>query len=294
MVRRGTDIRRTLTLLNGTSIDPGRHSTLQALSVGRTRLRGRPPLKTIGMVGGIGPESTVDYYRLLLARFRERGTNVPDILINSINVARLLELAGLDDHTELIDYLLQAVHALARAGADLAFFAANTPHVVFDEVQRRAPIPLVSIVMAAGKAAQSLNLRRVGLLGTRFTMQGRFYPEEFATRGMTVTVPEASDQAYVHEKYVNELVAGKFLAETRAGFLSVIERMCGRDGIEAVILGGTELPMLLREAPNPVPLLDTTRIHVEAVVALAYSEPEQEPGSVATPAIVPMPSDDRQ
>lgn len=229
-------------------------------------------MKTIGMVGGIGPDSTVDYYRLLLARFREHGTNVPHILINSIDVARLLELARFDDRTELTDHLLHAVEALARAGADLAFFAANTPHVVFDEVQRRAPIPLVSIVLATRKAAHSLNLRRVGLLGTQFTMQGRFYPEVFATRGITVTVPQASDQVYVHEKYVNELVAGKFLAETRAGFLAVIERMCGRDGIEAVILGGTELPLLLREATHSVPFLDTTRIHVNAVVALAVSD----------------------
>lgn len=241
-------------------------STVAIASVGDNAL------KTIGMVGGIGPESTVDYYRLLLARFREHGTNVPDILINSIDVARLLELARFDDRTELTDYLLHAVEALARAGADLAFFAANTPHVVFDEVQRRAPTPLVSIVLATREAAQALGVRRVGLLGTRFTMQGRFYLDAFATHGITVVVPETSDLAYVHEKYVNELVAGKFLAETRAGFLAVIERMCERDGIEAVILGGTELPLLLREATRSVPFLDTTRIHVDAVVALAASD----------------------
>jgi aspartate racemase len=154
----------------------------------------------------------------------------------------------------------------------LAFFASNTPHIVFDEVQRRASIRLVSIVLPTCKATQSLNLRRVGLLGTQFTMQGRFYPDVFATAGITVVVPQASDQAYVHEKYINELLAGKFLAETRAGFVAVIERMRQRNGIEGLILGGTELPLLLREVTQSVPFLDTTRIHVDAVVGLALSE----------------------
>lgn len=227
---------------------------------------------TIGMVGGIGPESTIDYYRLLLARFREQGANIPNILINSIDVARVLELAGFEDGAELTEYMLQAVETLARAGADLAFFASNTPHIVFDEVQRRAPIRLVSIVLATCKATQSLNLRRVGLLGTRFTMRGRSYPDVFAPAGITVVVPQASDQAYVHEKYINELVPGKFLPETRAGFVAIIERMRQSDGIEGLILGGTELPLLLREVTQSVPFLDTTRIHVDAVVGLALSE----------------------
>jgi aspartate racemase len=224
------------------------------------------------MVGGIGPESTVDYYRLLLARFREHGPNVPNILINSIDVARLLELANSDDPADLTEYLLHAVEALARAGADLAFFAANTPHLVFNEVQRRAPLQLVSIVQATCEAAQSLDVTCVGLLGTRFTMLAQFYADVFATRGITIAVPQKSDLAYVHEKYVNELVAGKFLAETRAGFLAVIERMRQRDGIEGLILGGTELPLLLREVTQTVPFLDTTRIHVDAVVGLAVSD----------------------
>lgn len=176
------------------------------------------------MVGGIGPESTVDYYRLLLARFREHGANIPHVLINSIDVARLLELARFDDRVELTEYLLEAVDTLTRAGADPAFFAASTPHIVFEEVQRRASIRLVSVVLATCKAAQSSNYRRVGLPGTQFTMQGRFYPDVFATEGIAVVVPQASDRAYVHEKYVNELVAGKFLAETGAGFVAVIER----------------------------------------------------------------------
>jgi aspartate racemase len=224
------------------------------------------------MVGGIGPESTIDYYRLLLARFRERGAKSPHVLINSIDVVRVLELAKADDRGAMTDYLLDAVEALTRAGAHLGFFAANTPHVVFEAVQQRASIPLVSIVLATRTVAQALNLRRVGLLGTRFTMNGRFYPEAFAAAAMTIVVPDASDQAYVHDRYIDELVAGKFLEDTRDGFVTVIERLRERDGIEGLILGGTELPLLLRGVTQPVPFLDTTRIHVDAVVDLAVSE----------------------
>jgi len=230
-------------------------------------------VKIIGIVGGIGPESTVDYYRLLLTRFREAGSpGPPGIFINSIDLPRLLTLAQ-HDRAALIEYLLGAVEALARAGTDLALFAANTPHLVFEEVRQRSPIELVSIVEATCETAQSLGLRRVGLLGTRFTMQGQFYPAVFARRGIAVVAPVSEDQDYVHEKYVNELVSGEFLAETRAGFMAVIDRMHGRDGIDGVVLGGTELPLLLRGSAHPLPFLDTTRIHVDAVVARALADP---------------------
>lgn len=228
-------------------------------------------MRTIGVVGGIGPESTVDYYRLILAVAREIAPDQGQaaVVINSSDVARLLALAGSEDRTALVDYLLEAVEALARAGAGLALFAANTPHLVFDDVQRRASIPLVSIVAATCEAAEALGLKRVGLLGTRFTMEGRFYPDHFATRGIAVIAPEPDDLAYVHAKYVEELVPGTFHAETRDGVVRVMDRMREREQIDGVILGGTELPLLLRGVAYPLPMLDTTRIHVAAAVARA-------------------------
>lgn len=227
-------------------------------------------MKVIGIVGGIGPESTVDYYRLFLARFREQGSpRNPNILINSIDVARLLALAEAGERASLTEYLLGAVQSLARAGADLALFASNTPHLVFDEVRQRSPIELVSIVAATCEAARTMGLTRIGLIGTRVTMQGDFYRRVFAAQGITVVTPEAADQILVHDRYVGELVMGKFVAETRGELLAVIDRMHARDGIQGVILGGTELPLLLRESSHPLPFLDTTRIHVDAVVARA-------------------------
>jgi aspartate racemase len=226
-------------------------------------------MKTLGIVGGIAPESTIEYYRLLIARFRERQPDgsYPRLLLNSIDLARLLALAGAGSHAELTGYLLDAIGSLARAGAEIGLFASNTPHVVYDQVRKASPIPLLSIVECAADRARALGVRRVGLLGTRFTMEGQFYPEVFARQEITVVTPDAEHRRYVHEKYLGELVHAVFLPETRDRLLAIIEGMRRREGIEALILGGTELPFLLRESPDrDFPFLDTTRIHVEAAV----------------------------
>jgi aspartate racemase len=223
-------------------------------------------VKTLGIVGGIGPDSTADYYRALVARFRERsGGRNPAILINSIDVDRLLALAA--DRAGLTDFLVAGVEPLARAGAEVGLMAANTPHLVFDEVQRRSPIPLISVVEAALRAAQAMNLRRLVLLGTEFTMAGGFYPRVFAIAGIEVLPPaRAEDRVFVHARYVGELLKGRFLEETRDGYLAVISRMRDEHGVDGAILGGTELPLLLRDVAAVVPCLDTTSIHVDAAV----------------------------
>ena len=217
--------------------------------------------KTIGIVGGIGPESTIDYYRLLVAAGHMR------IIINSVAVQDLLEMMTKGDTPGVADYLTAAVEQLALAGADVGLIAANTPHIAFDEVQRRSRIPLVSIVEATAEHVQAQGMTRVGLLGTRFTMNGRFYPDVFARRGLLLVVPATPDLDYVHEKYLGEFLKNEFRPETRDGVLGVIERMQRDSGVEAVILGGTELPILLRtESHNGVALLDTTKIHAAAVL----------------------------
>jgi len=168
---------------------------------------------------------------------------------------------------ELTQYLGSEVDRLARAGAEVGLLASNTPHIVFEALSRTSPIPLLSIVEAACAAARELRLRTVGLLGTRFTMQGDFYPAVFARHGIMVRAPAADDLAYVHERYMGELVRADFRAETREGILGAIDRMV-QAGADGILLAGTELPLLLRGARDPgVPLLDTTRIHVARAVA---------------------------
>jgi aspartate racemase len=228
----------------------------------------------LGIVGGIAPESTVDYYRRIIALYQERRPDgrYPELLINSIDLRRMLDLVAAGDRRALADYLSGEIARVARAGATIGLLASNTPHLVFDELQRASPIPLISIVEATCAEVEQRGLTKVALLGTRFTMEGRFYPDMFAKRGITVVVPTETERAYVHDRYLGELVAGVYRPETRDEVLAIVERMRSEERIEAVILGGTELPLLFRDGPSPpVPLLDTTGIHVEAAVAKILS-----------------------
>ncbi len=227
-------------------------------------------MKTVGIIGGIGPESTIEYYRQIIAAYRERQTDgsYPSIIINSVNLTNLLAWVEANELDAFTDYLVNEIEKLARAGADFGVLTANTPHIVFDELVRRSPIPLVSIVEAACDEARELGLKRLALLGTRFTMQGQFYPDVFSKSGISIVTPRADEQAYIHEKYIGELLKNIFLPKTRHGLTAIVDRMKATDRIEAVILGGTELPLLLRDPQhNGIPFLDTTKIHVNRIVA---------------------------
>ena len=231
-------------------------------------------MKTLGIIGGIGPESTQEYYRLLIASYRERVTDgsYPAIFINSINLKTLVDLFEADDLPRVTGILTAELGKLAAAGADFALLSANTPHIVFDDLRRRSPIPLVSIVEATCDAAKALKLSKLGLFGTRFTMQSRFYPEVFSRAGIALAVPEKDEQSIIHEKYMDELVKGIFRPETREQLLGIVDRLKQREGIQGLILGGTELPLILRDdAGRGIPFLDTTRIHVEAAVKVMLS-----------------------
>jgi aspartate racemase len=225
-------------------------------------------MRTVGIIGGLGPESTIDYYRSILVRYRARKPDggYPRILINSLDVDKgiaMLDAARLDD---LADYLVAGLESLIRAGADFGCMAANTPHLVFDAVQSRSPIPLLSIVRVARERAKALGLKRVGLMGTGFTMRASFYPDEFQRAGIALVIPKDAEREFIHTKYIGELLNNKFLPETRIAILRIAERMRAEDGIEAIVLAGTELPLLLRDSGSGIQFLDTTVIHVEAIV----------------------------
>ena len=231
-------------------------------------------MKTLGIIGGIAPESTIDYYRTIIELYRARkgDGSYPPILINSIDVQRVLATVGAGELKALTDWLLTELEKLARAGADFGIMASNTPHIVFDDLERQSPLPLISIVAETAAVATSRGLKRLGLFGTRFTMQGTVYRNVFAARDMLVVPPEPADLDYIHEKYMSELVAGVFLPETRAGLFAIVDCMAERSGIDGVILGGTELPLILRDAAHHgIPMLNTTRIHCEAAVEWIFS-----------------------
>ena len=226
-------------------------------------------MRTLGIIGGIGPESTIDYYRLLIAGYRERISDgsYPLLLINSIDVNKVVALVTAAPREELVEYLLDSVFHLARAGADLALLAANTPHIVFSELSARSPIPLVSIVKVTCDFAKAHGLRRLGLFGTRFTMQAGFYQEACAQVGIEVVTPGPDEQTFIHGKYMDELLKGVFLPETRERLLAIAKGLKERQKIDGLILGGTELPLILRDERDlGIPFLDTMRIHVNAAL----------------------------
>jgi aspartate racemase len=226
-------------------------------------------MKTLGIIGGLGPESTIDYYQKIIALYREhtRDGSYPEFVITSVNLRKGLDFMAANDLAGMAAYLLEGIGKLARAGADFGLISANTPHIVFEDVASKSPIPLISIVEATCAAAKARNLKRLALFGTRYTMQGKFYVNLFSREGIELFVPELKDQDYIHEKYMNELVPGKFLPETRAGLLAIVDCMKAKSDIDGVILAGTELPLILRDPDhNGIPFLNTTKIHVEAAV----------------------------
>jgi aspartate racemase len=226
-------------------------------------------MKTVGIIGGIGPESTVIYYRSVVALYRQQRPDgsYPPILINSIDVTKMLGLIGAGQLEEVTEYLSGEVEKLTRAGADFGLLAANTPHIVFDKIQRRSSIPLISIVGVTCEEARRLGLKNLGLFGTRFTMQERFFPDLFAQVGLQISSPASDEQEYIQEKYMNELIPGIILPETRDRLLQIVDRMRQEQNIDGLILGGTELPLSLKmEKYKGIPFLDTTQIHVRHVV----------------------------
>jgi aspartate racemase len=224
-------------------------------------------MRRLGLVGGLGPESTIDYYRRILDKWKATDpTTSPSIVIDSLDVKLALDLVA-RDREALTEYLLTSIERLTDAGADFVAITANTPHLVFDELASRAHVPLLSIVETCADEASRRGMTRVLLLGTGFTMEAPFYPEVLARRGIHVVAPSEDERAWIHAIYVGELLRGEFHDSTRRELVAIVQGIHEQEALEGVILGGTELPLLM---PHPqvamLPTLDTTALHVDAIV----------------------------
>ncbi len=224
-------------------------------------------MKKIGLIGGLGPESTLDYYKLIIGAFKgERASyNYPQILIYSANLSEFMRLLEAGKWGQIAEWLLDMVRALARAGAEFAAIGSNTPHVVFDQVSSSSPVPMLSIVEATGARAQAMGLERLGLLGTGFTMNSDFYQKVFRQKGMSLVVPEEPDRKLIQERLFSEIELGIIKDSTRQELLAIVERMIEKQSIDSVVLGCTELPLILDRSDYAVPFLNTTAIHAEAM-----------------------------
>jgi len=170
----------------------------------------------------------------------------------------------------LADWLLEKVVALHRAGAEFAVIASNTPHVVFDDIQSKSPVPMLSIVEKTCKKAREKGLKRLGLLGTRFTMESDFYEKAFADKQMALFVPDREERELIHHRLFSEIELGIFKDSTRQELLSIVKKLIERHTIDAVILGCTELPLILTKDEFGIPFLNTTAIHVESIVKFCF------------------------
>jgi len=229
--------------------------------------------RAIGIVGGLSPESTVVYYEHIIREYRRRfgDHSYPEIIIYSVNFQRFVDWMRSEEWDCIARALTAAVMRLYRAGADFALIASNTMHIVFDEVERNSPIPLLSIVEATADAVRRRGLKRVGLLGTLFTMTRDFYKRGLAKHGIEVVVPSPEDMKLVDRVIFEELVNGLVRAESKREFIRIIRELRER-GAQGVILGCTEIPLLVGPKDVDLPLFDTTRIHAERALAMALGE----------------------
>jgi aspartate racemase len=229
--------------------------------------------KRIGLLGGMSPESTVEYYLHITRTYTSRfgDYSYPEIIIYSVSFQPYVDW----QHQERWDQVAQGLGAAARcleaAGADFIVIATNTMHLVLDQIQAHVRIPILSLLDVVANAIQGQGLRTVGLLGTKFTMEKSFYHQTLARQGIAVLVPSADERRYINEVIYKELVAGTIHAESRAGFIQVIQNLV-QQGAEGIILGCTEIPLLVTQADVAVPLFDSTRLHAEAALNYALQD----------------------
>lgn len=225
-------------------------------------------MKKTGLLGGMGPESTIAYYHDIVFGVQQLTEKpfFPEISIESLNLFEIVDLCREKKYDRLVELFKAAVDRLAAAGADFAVLTANTSHIVFEQLQAVSPLPLLSIVEATAIATQKHGFKRVGLLGTCFTMEEDFFKKPFVKRGIEVIVPSKTDIDYVSDKIYGELEYGIVRDSTLTEFQRIITGMKQHAGIEAVILGCTELPLILNDGNSPVPCLDTMKIHVDNII----------------------------
>lgn len=236
--------------------------------------QGGAAVKKLGILGGMGPESTLMYYREIAMRYRERvgADEFPRLTIEALDMYRAVGLCKSDRLDELVEYLVSGLESLEAAGADFAVLASNTPHVVFDRLQERSRIPLISIVETACDAAASQRIGRIAWLGTGFTMAHPYFEEAFRRRGIEVVSPNEEDRIRIDGIIADELEFGIVRAESKRAIDAVLEALRDERGIEAAVLGCTELPLMYDGASAPVPLFDTARLHIERIMDVLFEE----------------------
>ena len=231
-------------------------------------------MKKLGLIGGTGPESTIEYYKGIEYGVQRRSGRsfFPHLTIESLSVFDVLGFCERRDYAGLTEYLLNGIKNLAAAGAECAALTGITPHIVFDELAAVAPIPLISMVDTARDHAAERGYKKICLLGTLPTMDGTFFQSSFAKRGIEVVTPNAEEKRCIETKIETELEFGKVLPETQRSFREIVERIIQEEKVQAVVLGCTELPLVFRDMELSVPYIDVMQIHIGALIQTILEE----------------------
>lgn len=232
-------------------------------------------MKKIGILGGLSPESTKMYYSELVKKYiAKTGGQFPEIIIYSVNMSECKSYLDNNAPETLAKVLSEAADSLAKAGADFIAMASNTPHIVFDTVNKNAKIPMISIVEESAKYAKKVSLnKRIGLLGTGFTMKTDFFQAKFKTYDLDLFVPKDSDQDFIHEKIFSELTLGIVKEETRKRYFEITKSMIDEHDIDSLVLGCTELPLIYNKEYSGIHYIDTADIHINSILDFCFNNP---------------------
>ena len=224
-------------------------------------------MKKAGIIGGIGPASTLDYYRGIVEGYRKRtGGDYPEIVIDSVDMNEIVHLVQSKDWEVLTEKLVCSVNNLANAGADFAAMSSNTLHIVFDDVEKGSPIPLISIVDETCRYTKAKGCKKVLMIGTLSMMRSGAYIKAFEEYGIAAAVPSDKDQEYIHSLFFPNLENGIVVQEDKKKMLAVLNRLIAEHNADALVLGCTELPLMIKDGDLDIPIINTTQIHIDSIV----------------------------
>ena len=228
-------------------------------------------LKKVGIIGGIGPASTLDYYSGIIDGYRAQVNdgNYPEMVIDSVNMTEMLSYVERKDWNALTEMMVGAINQLKAAGAQLIAIASNTPHTVFDRIKMRSPLPLVSIVDATIVYAQAKGVKKAVVIGTRFTMRSGLYANAFSKFNIPTVTPSIIEQEEIHGIIFPKLEEGIVDLNDKNKLLALANRLIFEHDADALVLGCTELPLMIKENDIDTLLINTTQIHIDAIVSAA-------------------------
>ncbi|MBU9746368.1 amino acid racemase [Lachnospiraceae bacterium ASD3451] len=231
-------------------------------------------MKKLGILGGMGPESTLLYYKEIAAAYKrkDKNGNFPALTIETVNMYEMLGYCKAQQYDKLAEYLLQGIYNLEKAGVDFAVLASNTPHVVFDVLEEKAHIPLLNIVEPTYQAMKEAGIKKTAWLGTGFTMEQACFKKPFVQNGINVAVPNETERALIDKVIAEELEFGIVNEPSKKAIDGIIQRLIDEDGIEAVIMGCTELPLMYSNEKLPIPVFDTLKYHIKGIVDYMFKE----------------------